>query len=77
MLTKYNQQINKAFKEQNNYQFATGLTKKVKPIKLQIGKYVIDFPKLKKENILSISYPNNNKKVNGFPNLKVSDSVKK
>jgi hypothetical protein len=43
--------------------------------KLHYGKYLIDKPKLNK-NVLSITYPNG-KKVNGYPNMKVSDSVKK
>ena len=43
--------------------------------KLIYGKYVIDKKKLGK-GILSISYPNG-KKVPGYPNMKVSDDVKK
>jgi len=43
--------------------------------KLIYGKYTIDKKKLGK-GILSISYPNG-KKVPGYPNMKVSDAVKK
>ena len=43
--------------------------------KIQYGKYMIDKKKLGK-GVLSISYPNG-KKVNGYPNMKVSEGVKK
>jgi hypothetical protein len=43
--------------------------------KLKFGNYLIDAKKLKK-NILSISYQNGSK-VPGFPNVKISDTLKK
>jgi hypothetical protein len=43
--------------------------------KFKYGKYLIDKKKLGK-GLLSISYPNG-KKVNGYPNMKVSGDVKK
>ena len=70
-LTEYSRALDKANKDQNLYQSGTGL----KESKLQYGKYFIDIRKLKKDNILSISYANN-KKVNGFPNMVVSKAVK-
>ena len=47
-----------------------GMTKKM------IGKFQFDIPKLRKHNMLSLSYPNN-RKINGFPNIIVSNNVKK
>jgi hypothetical protein len=70
-LTEYSQALVKANKDQELYQTGTG----IKSIKLKYGKYYVDFPKLKKNNILSISYANN-KKVNGYPNMIVSEAVK-
>lgn len=44
--------------------------------KKMIGKFQFDIPKLRKHNILSLSYPNN-RKINHFPNMIVSNEVKK
>jgi len=44
-------------------------------LKLGFGKFLIDIAKLKKHNILSITYLNKTK-VPGFPNVQVSDNLK-
>ncbi len=50
-------------------------TKTGQGLKLGFGKFLIDIQKLKKYNILSITYLNKTK-VPGFPNVQVSDNLK-
>ena len=51
------------------------ITKTGQGLKLGFGKFLIDITKLKKHNILSITYLNKTK-VPGFPNVQVSDNLK-
>ena len=75
---KYNENILKKYKE--TLQSLDKGRDKVKVTgrglkKIQYGKYMIDKKKLGK-GVLSISYPNG-KKVNGYPNMEVSEDVKR
>lgn len=45
-------------------------------LKLSFGNFLIDRKKLMKHNILSITYPSG-QKVKGFPNVQISDNLKK
>ena len=45
--------------------------------KLEFGNYLFDKKKLMKHNILSLTHKNNGYKINGYPNIKVSDNLKK
>lgn len=47
-----------------------------KDTKVQLGRYLIDVKKLKKNNILSMTYQNG-KKIPTLPNMKVSDNLKR